>query len=213
MAAAGCSIDVDGRPIAVRRHCRARARHRVARRLPLRHDRHQGRDAGRVGRRPRPGLPAPRLFRARRIRRRVRRRHDLALARRKPRRVPSLHAPAGRSWSARRWARGSRCGMVEELRKAGEGERIAGLVLIAPAPDFTTELIEPQLTRSAEARLAEKGYLRGAVGLFRRAEHLHEGAVRGWAAEPRDDRADRHALPGPHPAGPGRSGRAARAMR
>src|SRR5919109_397934 len=35
--------------------------------------------------------------------------------------------------------------MVEELRKRGEGGRIAGLVLIAPAPDFTVELIERQL--------------------------------------------------------------------
>ena len=33
--------------------------------------------------------------------------------------------------------------MAQELRRAGEGERIAGLVLLAPAPDFTAELIEP----------------------------------------------------------------------
>lgn len=48
--------------------------------------------------------------------------------------------------------------MIEELHKAGEGGRIAGLVLIAPAPDFTMELIEPELTEKEEADLATKGY-------------------------------------------------------
>ncbi|EBU8132104.1 alpha/beta hydrolase, partial [Salmonella enterica subsp. enterica serovar Java] len=49
--------------------------------------------------------------------------------------------------------------MIAELRKAGEGDRIAGLVLIAPAPDFTVELIEPALTNKQRAELADKGYL------------------------------------------------------
>lgn len=48
--------------------------------------------------------------------------------------------------------------MVEELHKAGEGERIAGLVLIAPAPDFTVELIEPELTPAQKEALETKGY-------------------------------------------------------
>lgn len=47
--------------------------------------------------------------------------------------------------------------MIQELRKAGEGGRIAGLVLIAPAPDFTIELIEPQLTDALRRDLEEKG--------------------------------------------------------
>src|SRR5690606_28679907 len=34
--------------------------------------------------------------------------------------------------------------MVQELQIAGEGGRIGGLLLIAPAPDFTSELIEPE---------------------------------------------------------------------
>ncbi len=46
--------------------------------------------------------------------------------------------------------------MVEELRKAGE-RRVAGLVLLAPAPDFTAELIEPALTDAQKRDLAEKG--------------------------------------------------------
>lgn len=48
--------------------------------------------------------------------------------------------------------------LVQELKSRGEGERVAGLVLIAPAPDFTTELIEPNLTDAEKASLAERGY-------------------------------------------------------
>jgi pimeloyl-ACP methyl ester carboxylesterase len=48
--------------------------------------------------------------------------------------------------------------MIEELRKAGPNNRIAGLVLIAPAPDFVTELIEPTLTRKQKKAMAENGY-------------------------------------------------------
>lgn len=47
--------------------------------------------------------------------------------------------------------------MVQELRKAGEN-RIAGLVLLAPAPDFTAELIEPVLTEAQKRALQEQGY-------------------------------------------------------
>ncbi len=48
--------------------------------------------------------------------------------------------------------------MNDELNKAGEGDRVAGLVLLAPAPDFTAELIEPELTEAQRKDLAEKGY-------------------------------------------------------
>lgn len=47
--------------------------------------------------------------------------------------------------------------MVQELRKA-EGRRVAGLVLIAPAPDFTSELVEPRLTRQQKKALETQGY-------------------------------------------------------
>jgi pimeloyl-ACP methyl ester carboxylesterase len=47
--------------------------------------------------------------------------------------------------------------MVQELRKAGDAN-IAGLVLLAPAPDFTAELIEPVLTAAQKRALAEKGF-------------------------------------------------------
>ncbi|MDH7802611.1 MULTISPECIES: carboxylesterase [unclassified Rhizobium] len=48
--------------------------------------------------------------------------------------------------------------MVEELRKAGGAPSVTGLVLIAPAPDFTAELIEPSLTEAEKQSLEEKGY-------------------------------------------------------
>jgi pimeloyl-ACP methyl ester carboxylesterase len=48
--------------------------------------------------------------------------------------------------------------LIEELRARGEPGRVAGLVLIAPAPDFTAELIEPNLTDVEKASLAERGF-------------------------------------------------------
>ncbi len=48
--------------------------------------------------------------------------------------------------------------LLQELGKAAGGPEAAGLVLIAPAPDFTCELIEPNLTETERASLAERGY-------------------------------------------------------
>ena len=48
--------------------------------------------------------------------------------------------------------------MVQELHKAGLGERVAGLLLLAPAPDFTSELMEPELTENQKRDLAERGF-------------------------------------------------------
>ena len=47
--------------------------------------------------------------------------------------------------------------MAQELRRAGEDERVAGLVLLAPAPDFTAELVEPALTQAQQARPGRTG--------------------------------------------------------
>jgi pimeloyl-ACP methyl ester carboxylesterase len=47
--------------------------------------------------------------------------------------------------------------MVQELRKAGDTS-VVGLVLLAPAPDFTSELVEPMLTAGQKRDLAEKGF-------------------------------------------------------
>ncbi|MGD9915249.1 MAG: alpha/beta hydrolase [Rhizobiaceae bacterium] len=51
--------------------------------------------------------------------------------------------------------------MIAALRAAGE-ERVAGLVLIAPAPDFTSELLEPQLGAKQRKALETQGYFEEA---------------------------------------------------
>ncbi|MDP2120115.1 MAG: alpha/beta hydrolase, partial [Hoeflea sp.] len=48
--------------------------------------------------------------------------------------------------------------MVQELQARGRGELVAGLVLIAPAPDFTLELMEPELTDQQRAALDRDGF-------------------------------------------------------
>jgi pimeloyl-ACP methyl ester carboxylesterase len=48
--------------------------------------------------------------------------------------------------------------MVAELNRGGVGDPIAGLLLLAPAPDFTSELHEPKLTGAQKRDLQEQGY-------------------------------------------------------
>ncbi|SCB38281.1 alpha/beta hydrolase [Rhizobium hainanense] len=48
--------------------------------------------------------------------------------------------------------------VIQELRKRKKAPAIAGLVLIAPAPDFTIDLIEPNLSDVERRSLAERGY-------------------------------------------------------
>lgn len=48
--------------------------------------------------------------------------------------------------------------MAEELRRSGETGRVAGMVLIAPAPDFTVDLMEPLLTGAQKRDLETKGF-------------------------------------------------------
>lgn len=48
--------------------------------------------------------------------------------------------------------------VLQEIRRRGAGPSIAGMVLIAPAPDFTSELIEPALKDDERQQLAERGY-------------------------------------------------------
>lgn len=48
--------------------------------------------------------------------------------------------------------------LIEELRKREDGPQVAGLLLIAPAPDFTFELIEPNLSDAEKTSLEERGF-------------------------------------------------------
>lgn len=47
--------------------------------------------------------------------------------------------------------------LAQELRRRRIGPALRGMVLIAPAPDFTSELIEPALTQTERKSLAEPG--------------------------------------------------------
>ncbi len=66
-----------------------------------------------------------------------------------PKRIIAIGSSMG-GWIALR--------LIEELRKDAAGPQVAGLLLIAPAPDFTAELIEPNLSDAEKASLVERGY-------------------------------------------------------
>ncbi|MES5098096.1 alpha/beta hydrolase [Agrobacterium sp. BA1120] len=66
-----------------------------------------------------------------------------------PKRIIAIGSSMG-GWIALR--------LIEELRKDTAGPQVAGLLLIAPAPDFTAELIEPNLSDAEKASLVERGY-------------------------------------------------------
>jgi pimeloyl-ACP methyl ester carboxylesterase len=48
--------------------------------------------------------------------------------------------------------------VIQEARRLNLAFSVEGLVLIAPAPDFTSELIEPSLTAAERQSLSERGY-------------------------------------------------------
>lgn len=48
--------------------------------------------------------------------------------------------------------------LAQELRRRSDAPAIQGMVLIAPAPDFTIDLVEPNLSDAERASLAERGY-------------------------------------------------------
>ncbi|MEM1365559.1 MAG: alpha/beta hydrolase [Pseudomonadota bacterium] len=48
--------------------------------------------------------------------------------------------------------------VAQELQKAQQGDRLHAMVLVAPAPDFATELMEPGFTREQRALMATQGW-------------------------------------------------------
>lgn len=48
--------------------------------------------------------------------------------------------------------------LAQELKRRGKETRLEGMVLIAPAPDFTVELVEPNLSTAERRSLEERGY-------------------------------------------------------
>ena len=49
--------------------------------------------------------------------------------------------------------------LAQELKARGEQNRLAGMLLIAPAPDFATRLMEPVFTEEQRSELQDKGYI------------------------------------------------------
>ena len=49
--------------------------------------------------------------------------------------------------------------MVQELAKRGQSDRLKALLLLAPAPDFTHELMKPELSDDQRRDLESKGYM------------------------------------------------------
>ena len=49
--------------------------------------------------------------------------------------------------------------MAQELKKRGQSDLLHGILLLAPAPDFTHELMLPELTAEMKSDLHNKGYM------------------------------------------------------
>ncbi len=75
-----------------------------------------------------------------------------------------------------------------------------GLVLIAPAPDFTSELIEPALTDAEKASLIERGYFEEPTP-YGPDPNIFTRSHRGRTTEPRSCRRDRDGLSGAYSSG------------
>ncbi len=58
--------------------------------------------------------------------------------------------------------------LARELARLGEQDRLAGMILIAPATDFSQELVWPNLPDSARATLAETGVCGDGFNVFTR---------------------------------------------
>lgn len=67
-------------------------------------------------------------------------------------------------------------GWVATLAALARPERIAGLVLVAPAPDFTSALVEPRMSAADRAALASDGAWTDAEGQPYSAALLEDGA-------------------------------------
>jgi pimeloyl-ACP methyl ester carboxylesterase len=98
------------------------------------------------------GLPPLRLFRPRRVGRRLQGRHDQPLARGRLAVIDELtEGPLVLVGS-------SMGGWLACLAAIARPDRVKAMVLIAPAPDFTEKLMEPDLSAEAKAAIARDGF-------------------------------------------------------
>ena len=145
---------------------------RLPRRLPLRHDRHQGVVSRGLLPPARARLRALRLFRAWRVERRFRRGHDRPLARGRGRGHRFADRAGRRSWSARAWAAGSCCW------RRWPGPSASTRWSASPrAPDFTEELLWPRLDPAQRARSCERGAVDAALRLRPGRLYLYAAAL------------------------------------
>ena len=175
----------------------------VPRRLHVGHDRHQGAGAGGPLPACRPRLRALRLFRPRRLGGRVPRRHHRRVAGTMRWRCSTM-SPRG----PQVLVGSSMGGWLMLLAALARPERVAGLVGVAAAPDFTEDLIWSTLDDDARQTLVETGAVVLPLRLWRGSLSGHAPPDRGGPRSPPAAGAHRARLPGPPAAGHARRGRA-----
>ena len=129
------------------------------------------------------------------------RRHDRPLARGQPcgvRRVQPRAADFDRLVDGR-LARAV-AGASAAAARRGTAASVAGMVLIAPAVDFTEELMWRRFTPAIKHELEENGVWERPSEYSHGALSDHPGVDRGRAQSPSARRHDRDRLPGAHPA-------------
>jgi pimeloyl-ACP methyl ester carboxylesterase len=98
-------------------------------------------------------------------------------------------------------------GWMALLSGLARRERLAGMVLIAPAPDFTEKLMWPEFTPRQQEEIMEHG-LTLRPSDYGDPYPITKRADRGWPQLAAAGRADRPRMPRAHPAGRRRPGRA-----
>ena len=98
--------------------------------------------------------------------------------------------------------------LARELKRRSPAGSVAGMVLIAPAVDFTEELMWQKVLARGEAADRDRRLLAAAVAVFGERLSDHARADRGGAQPSPARRADRDRMPGAHPAGRAGSRRA-----
>ena len=180
---------------------RQHARHRLAWRLQVRHEGNQGRGARRLGKESGPRLRALRLFGSRPVQRRSSPTERSGAGSRRASPSSNAFVTGRRFWSAPPWAAGSRCCWRVSSRHRRAQAELAGMVLIAPAVDFTEVLMWKNFPPDGEARTRSQRRLDAALAIRRRGLSDHETVDRGGPRTPSARRHDRDRVPGAHPAG------------
>ena len=161
----------------------------LARRVPFRHERHQGAGAGCAGpsRAAAPICASTISATAHRRARSATARSRAGATTRSPCSTSSASGPqvlVGSSMGA--W--------IALLVARARPEKVAALLLLAPAADFTEALIWARMTPDIRREIMERGAVAASVRLWRRSLSDHARADRGWAAPSAARCADRDRL-------------------